>query len=367
MTTQSNEKLPRWEMSERENYLRCAEMRGPERMPCGVGLGFVWWKYRRALEKLVLRHPLIFGDYEEGSKDFDNLGVKYRGNLTIDEWKCTWSFIKDGISGQVISHPIDDWDKLEDYQPPDYPLWGPPSGAGRPINHSWYWIEKNMREAEKKGELTKGGLPHGFMWMRLYYLRGFNNLMMDFAREDPRLYDLIDMVKEKNLKVIDKWLEIGPPDVMSFGDDLGAQDRMPIRPEMFRKYLIPAYEEMFGRIRDAGCHVRLHSDGYFLEVMDDLIDAGVTILNPQDRIHGLENLRDAIKGKVCIDLDIDRQHLMPHGSPEDIDQHIDRVVDILGSKKGGLMILAGIYEDVPLGNIEALCQALEKRLDVSKH
>lgn len=356
-----------WEMSDRENYLRCAEMRGPERMPCSVGVHHVWFKYRHALEDLVLRHPAIFGKYERGSTDFDNLGVRYRGNMTIDEWRCVWKFVKDGISGQVVESPIDDWDKFESYEPPDYPLWGPPSGAGREMNQSWYWAGKRMREAREKGDLARGGLPHGFMWMRLYYLRGFNNLMMDFAREDPRLPDLIDMVKERNIRVIDKWLEIGPPDVMTFGDDLGAQDRMPINPKLFRKYLMPAYREMFGRIRDVGCHVYLHSDGYFLEVMDDLIDAGVTILNPQDRIHGLEALRDTLKGKVCVDLDIDRQHLMPRGTPEQIDRHIDDAVRILGSKKGGLMVCAGIYDDVPLENIEALCRALERRLIVAEH
>jgi hypothetical protein len=354
-------------MSDRENYLRCVEMRGPERIPCHVGVHYVWFKYREALEDLVLEHPIIFGNYERGSTDFDNLGIKYSGNLTIDEWKCVWGFIKDGIMGQVVENPIDSWEKFEDYRPPDYPLWGPPTGGGSPIGKSWSWAQREMKEARENGELTSGGLPHGFMWMRLHYLRGFANLMMDFVREDPRLQDLIDMVKEKNIRVIDRWLEIGPPDVMVFGDDLGAQDRMPIRPDLFRKYLIPAYEEMFDRIRDAGCHVYLHSDGYFLEVMGDLIDAGVTILNPQDRIHGLETLRDTLEGRVCIDLDIDRQHLMPRGTPEQIDQHIDDAVRILGSEKGGLMLKAGIYDDVPLENIDALCSSMEKRLVISGH
>jgi hypothetical protein len=347
--------------TKRENFLRAVEMNGPEWIPCRVNLlRQVWNKYRENLEDVVAGHPAIFGEFRRGSVDFDYLGVQYAGNLAMDEWKCTWSFVKDGITGQVVGHPIDSWGKLSKYRPPDYPLWGPPDGGCRPIPRSWHRVDETLRREREEGKLTVGGIPHGFMFMRLFYLRGYRNLMMDFAREDPRLPLLIDMVKETNLRLIDKWLELGPLDMIRFGDDLGTQERLPIRPELFRKYLLPAYSEMFGRIGEAGTHVYLHSDGHFLEIMDDLVDAGVTILNPQDRIHGLETLRDALKGRVCIDLDIDRQQLLPRGSRGDIERHIRNAVEVLGSPRGGLMMYAGIAEDVPLGNIEALCHSMEE-------
>jgi len=37
----------------------------------------------------------------------------------------------------------------------------------------------------------------------------------------------------------------------------------------------------------------------------------------------------------------------------------DCVIEILGSPEGGLMIYAGVAEDVPIRNIEALCRSLE--------
>ena len=184
--------------------------------------------------------------------------------------------------------------------------------------------------------------------------------MMDFAREDPRLDELIGVVKGENLRLIDRWLELGPLDVIHFGDDLGMQDRMAISPDLFRRYLIPAYEEMFSRIREAGTHVHLHSDGYFLDVMPDLLKTGVTVLNPQDRIHGIVNLKRVLRGRVCINLDIDRQHLLPRGTGDEIRKHLKTVVQELGSREGGLMLYAGIAEDVSLPNIEALCEAMEE-------
>lgn len=59
-------------MTETENYLRAAEFRYPEWIPFNVNLmPGTWKKYRVELEELVMRHPLIFGSYEKGSRDFD--------------------------------------------------------------------------------------------------------------------------------------------------------------------------------------------------------------------------------------------------------------------------------------------------------
>lgn len=198
------------------------------------------------------------------------------------------------------------------------------------------------------------------MFQRLYYLRGFKNLMMDFVKEPPELQQLINMVLEQNIKLIEKWLQVGPLDVLCFGDDLGTQSRMPISPKTFRKYLFPAYSKMFRKVREVGTHVHFHSDGHVMEVADDLVKSGVTILNIQNRVNGIENIEKKLKGKVCIDLDIDRQVLLSYGTPKEIDAHLRNVVEKLGSREGGLMLRACIQPDVPLSNIEALCQAMDK-------
>jgi len=68
--------------------------------------------------------------------------------------------------------------------------------------------------------------------------------------------------------------------------------------------------------------------------MEDLVECGVNIINPQIRANGLQGLEKIAKGKVCIHLDLDRQ-LFPFASQEEIKSHIRKVVKILGSRKGG--------------------------------
>lgn len=135
-------------------------MREPKWIVCRISFARATWrKYREDLEDIIVRHPEIFGEYERGSQDFDYLGVQYEGNRSIDEWGCVWYYAKDGITGQVVKHPLENWEHLKTYKPPKYPLWGPPDGGGRPIKSSWFWIRKTLEEARKKGKLTVGYCP----------------------------------------------------------------------------------------------------------------------------------------------------------------------------------------------------------------
>jgi len=312
------------------------------------------------MEDLVLRHPRIFGEHERRSRDFDDLGVRRAGNKITDEWGCVWAFLVDGLQGQVVKHPLEDWENLKSYRPPDPLLLdNVPQEGFPPSPGDFKEALRRIRKDRSEGRLVIGGCPHGFMFQRLYYLRGFSNLMKDFVTEPPELQILIDMVIDYNLKLIRRWLDCGI-DLLNCGDDLGMQDRLTIRPEVFRKYLTPAYERMFAPVREEGIHIRFHSDGHIMEIAEDLIEAGVTILNLQDLVNGVEKIKRRLKGKVCVDLDIDRQRIIPFGRPKDVKKHVHRVISELKSPEGGLMITVGIYPPTPLENIEALCQALEE-------
>lgn len=347
-------------MSERENYLRTIEMRNPEWIPCSVYfLKAAWKKYRGQLEEIIIKHPLVFGDYERGSVDFDDLGLRRKGVTCTDDWGCVWNHLVDGLTGQVVRHPLQDWKAFENFKPPDLlDLGGPPQLYGPPTE-SWEEVYRRLEEDRNKGKPVMGYCTHDFLFQRLYDLRGFKSFLLDTIRRPQHLLELIEIVAETNRKLIERWVELGV-DVIVIGDDMGIQTRLTINPKAFRELIIPAYARMLAPARAAGVHVYLHSDGHILEVAEDLVRAGVTILNLQDRVNGIDNIEKICRGKVCIDLDIDRQGLLPFGSPKDIENHVRQVVIKLGSKNGGLMLKGEGNLDVPLANIEALCQAMEK-------
>lgn len=303
----------------------------PDVIPVSASiLPAAWMKYREALDEIVCRHPLLFGPCVPGERDYDAIHTAtYRAGQHRDAWGCVWSNVQDGMEAIVTEHPV-------------------PTRA-------------DVRELEMPEEDI--GFPHGFMYLRLLDLRGFEALMLDFAEEPPALQMLIDTVLAYNLRQARLRLEElrargETGTIVSFGDDLGLQHRLPISPRTWRRYLKPCFAQIYAPFRTAGYYVYMHTDGHIVEIIPDLIDCGVNVLNPQVRANGLDALVAACKGKVCVDLDLDRQ-LFPFCTPQDIDDHVHEVVAKLGAPEGGLWLKAEIGMDIPLENIEALFTALE--------
>jgi uroporphyrinogen-III decarboxylase len=104
----------------------------------------------------------------------------------------------------------------------------------------------------------------------------------------------------------------------------------------------------------------MHSDGDIRLLIDDLLACGIEVLNLQDLVNGIDWIEKKLKGRVCIDLDVDRQKVTTHGTPDEIDALIHQEVEKLGSVQGGLMMIYGLYPGVPLRNVKALMDAMEK-------
>ena len=319
-------------MGIKEDRIKAMQFDHPETIPVSVYfLPAAWMSYRQALDEVIARHPALF-DASQKDRDYDAVGGTYVQGEHIDAWGCVWSNLKTGMESIVTGHPVKTREAIRTLKPPE----------------------------------VNTGFPHGFMFLRLTDLRGFEEMMIDFAEEPPELQQLIDTVLEYNLRqaglVVERFKEKNEPQIIYFGDDLGMQTSLPISPRKWRKYLKPCYTQIYRPIREAGHFVYMHTDGHILEIIPDLIDAGVNVVNPQSRANGLDGLAQVCKGKVCVDLDLDRQ-LFPFATPAEIDAHIRESVEKLGSPQGGLWLKAELNYDVPLANIEAVCSALEKYRD----
>jgi len=204
------------------------------------------------------------------------------------------------------------------------------------------------------------GTPHGFMYLRLMDLRGFEELMIDFAEEPPELQRLIDIVRDYNIRQTEIIVKnSSDQEVIVFGDDNGMQHSLPISPDTWRKYMKPAYTAIYDVVHRAGKMVYMHTDGCIWPVIQDMKEAGVNILNPQIRANGLKHLVDTCKGNICIDLDLDRQ-LFPFATRSQIFDHIGEAVEALYLPQGGLSLKAELNHDYSLEQMAAILDALEK-------
>ena len=341
-------------LSERENFFRAVEFRNPEWIPTAYMSFYhaTWRKYGQELERLVLRHPMIYHDYVPGSIDFHESPPGSReGEYFTDNWGCVWYVTAEGggLMGQVVEHPLADWGALPAYAPPD------PLALADKKTRNWQQFQAQVAERKHLGKVAWGQV--GSVFDILYMLRGFENLMIDFATEAPQLPALIDMVTEQRMVIVEKLLEIGV-DAIYFHADIGFQHSLMIRPSQFRKYIKPMWKKLFTRCREAGTHVYLSSEGRLLDIVDDMIECGVSLQDVEMASQSLEEIAEAYLGRLCVMFYPDAQKT-PFWTPQELRAHIGAVVRRLGSPNGGLVFASYPTPDVPLENIEEMARAME--------
>ena len=340
-------------ITERENWLRTVEFRNPEWIPCGLSIApLAWDTHREKLEAVAVRHPMLFGDYKPGSMKFGEYGPGYRqGEYYRDNWGCVWYNTVGGLEGQVVEHPLADWSALAHYRPPD------PRTQTERGERDWSKIAADVKAAREAGRLLWGDGER--LFDRLYFLRGYENLMEDIATDEPHLPLLIEMLLDYEMRLIRMWLDLGV-DVVGFHTDIGSQRALMIHPDKFRRYIKPLFMELFQTCRRADAHVNLSSDGHVLEIVDDLIECGVSVHDPQLRANTLDGIVRCYKGRLCATADLDRQ-MFAFCTPEEARQHVKDVVEAMYSPKGGLMVSASVWDaNTAVENIESLCCALEE-------
>ena len=351
-------------MKIRENYLRALLFQGPEYIPVVYSILPPNYFLTDPEELFYIRerHPALFPGFVRPASTEAYLERMRAalppesadaGGRYVDDFGCVWTGAKGGFNGTVSGHPLADWDDFKNYRLPD-----PERSMGlEPID----WEEERRRMAKRKaeGHLTNGCLRHGHTFLQLTDLCGYENLTYLMADEEPELETLIARLEEFNCTIIQKYLDMDV-DLISIPEDLGMQTGPMVSPTNFRKYILPSYQRMIGMVRTAGKPVHMHSDGDIRTLANDIIEAGCQALNLQDLVNGIDWIAENVKGRVCIDLDVDRQNVTVFGSPKDVDDLIREEVEKLNTPAGGLMLTYGYYAGTPVENADAVATALEK-------
>ncbi len=345
-------------MDARENLLRLINFDGPDYIPMTFHINSACWHHypHQALFDLMASHPVLFPDFDdfELAKQIEYPPFARADEKYTDPWGCVWETTDDGIVGVVTEHPFKTWDGFENFEPPD----------PNKVNHmgpiDWKLESVGNGPAISQTCIKSGQVGHNHTWLRLIDIRGYENVLFDMADDEPRLYKLLEMLENFNMGLVRNYIDICGAKWMGFAEDLGMQTGPMLSPQYFRKYIKPSYKRLFKAAIDSDCIVHVHTDGDIREFTDDLIDCGVKVLNMQDMVNGIGWIKENLKGRICIDLDIDRQAITVDGTPEQIDALIREEVAELGSKEGGLMMIYGLYPGVPLENAKAVMDAMEK-------
>jgi uroporphyrinogen decarboxylase len=332
-------------MNSRERVKRAINFEHPDRVPVSHAvLPAAQLKYGEALDEILADYREDFGwDYME-NLDPEDYPPLYKKGRQGDEfgvvWECSWW----GICGIPVEFPLADLSTYSDYEWPEVFSAGPPkgrlySGHMEGFDPRWYargaWIS---------------------YFEQLHYLVGMDNLMVAIALETPEFFQLMDDLLEFNLGWIDNWTAL-EYDGLHFADDWGGQTSLMINPKTWRRMFKPRYEAMFDRVHDAGIDVWYHSDGRINDIIPDFIELGVDVINCQIPVMGYDWVAENMKGRIAIRTDIDRQQVLPFGSPSEVKEEVHRVFEVCGGPEGGIIACGEVAPDVPLENVRAMYEA----------
>ncbi len=195
-------------------------------------------------------------------------------------------------------------------------------------------------------------------------VRGYEDWYVDLASQPQLLECLADCLTESMLGPLEKvTAEVGDLiDVISVSDDIGHQDRLCMKPETYRRVFKPRHARLMEAIRSrSAAPVMWHTCGSVRDVVDDLVEIGVTCLNPvQTTAAGMEpaRLKADFGDRMAFWGGIDTMRVLNQGSPDDVGREVRQKIRALAP--GGGYILNpthNVQPDVPVRNLLAMIEA----------
>ena len=230
------------------------------------------------------------------------VGDAYTLGEYIDEWNCTWVNMQAGLVGEIKDPLIKDVEDLSPLILPEELL-------------TVDKVEVNDFCRNTDSFVLQGTCARPFE--RLQFLRKTENLYIDLAEGSDSLRKLIDEVHGFYLKEMEMWSETDV-DALFFMDDWGAQQSLLISPAMWRELFKPLYREYIDLAHSKAKKIFMHSDGYIIDIIEDLTMLGLDALNSQIFCMNVEELGRRFKGKITFWGELDRQHLLVNGTDQEV-------------------------------------------------
>jgi uroporphyrinogen decarboxylase len=197
------------------------------------------------------------------------------------------------------------------------------------------------------------------LFERAWSLRGLEQLLLDLAADPAYVGELFDRITDIQLVLIDRYLEIGV-DGGYFGDDYGAQAGLLFSPTTWRALIKPRLARLFAPFVERGLPVLMHSDGQIADIIEDLVEIGLTALNPvQPEVLDHAWLRDRFGGRLAFYGGISTQTVLPRGTPADVREAVAACRASLAPDGTGLLLAPShrLMTDIPMANVDALLAA----------
>ena len=145
--------------------------------------------------------------------------------------------------------------------------------------------------------------------------------------------------------------------IFFIGEDIAYKGNLMFSPKYLKTEFIPLLERLCKPLNHSGIRVIFHSDGYLPdEIMDALINAGVSGINPIEPVAGMDisHLKKKYYAKLILVGNLDCSQILPLGSTGTVVEETKRLIEV-ASPGGGHFIGSSseITPAIPIENILA--------------
>ncbi|MGB3715440.1 MAG: uroporphyrinogen decarboxylase family protein [Candidatus Promineifilaceae bacterium] len=200
------------------------------------------------------------------------------------------------------------------------------------------------------------------LFERAWSLRGFEQFFMDMATDPAYAGMLLDRITEIQLVLIHRYLDLGVHGGY-FGDDYGAQKNLLFSPRMWRVLIKPRLARLFSPFLERDLPIIMHSDGQIQQILPDLLEIGLTTLNPvQPEVLDHVWLRDQYGGRLSFYGGISTQTVLPYGTADQVKTAVCHIIRTLAPEGTGLVIAPShrMMSDIPLQNVAVMLEAFRQ-------
>ncbi len=228
------------------------------------------------------------------------------------------------------------------------------------------WLDDRMFEAREKahaqGRHTQIFVGH--MYENSWQVRGYEPFLVDLLLRRENAEFILDRYFENNLRSAVAAARAGY-DCLASGDDVANQNALMFQPGLWQEVMKPRWAKVYAAAREIkpDIHVWYHSDGNIWDILDDLVEIGVTILNPvQPECMDPYAIRKRFGQRLAFDGCVGTQTTFPFGTVEDMRTVVKELADNLDAMNGGLMLSPThvLEPEVPPENVVAFFDACDK-------
>ena len=311
-------------MISRERVIKTLNHQPVDRAPRDLWTTPHTYMFRRAeLDRLLKAYEWDFAGpkYSYGPAPRRKGEEAQVGSYT-DAWGAVWQVAEPGVAGEIKEPILADWSDLAHYQPP------------------WELLDQaNLSEVNKSCAASSAFVKVGTEvrpFERIQFLRGTENVFMDLAYGTKEVAQLLEMLHEFFCRELNLWADTDV-DGVSFMDDWGSQNALLISPETWRAVFKPLYREYCAILKAKKKYVFFHTDGFIEPIYPDLIEIGVDAVNSQLFCMNLEEIGRKYSGQITFWGEIDRQHVLPFGTEQEVRAAVRRARTALDHGRGGVI------------------------------